>query len=198
MMDHALDVYLVRHGPTHQSAMIGWSDVPVDLSDTAQIAATRALLPATGYMVSSDLQRAVRTADALGKDFQRAPHDTDLREFNFGQWDGKAFDTIEAESPGALQTYFENPGETRAPMGESWNDVEERTWAAMHRHAQNAGTQSLILVAHMGVILCLLRRASGQRAYEMMAQKISPLSVSKIRFEAGQWHVLEMNALGSP
>jgi alpha-ribazole phosphatase len=29
--------WLVRHGPTHAKAMVGWSDLPADLSDTAAL-----------------------------------------------------------------------------------------------------------------------------------------------------------------
>lgn len=191
-----IDVYLVRHGPTHQTAMTGWTDVPVDLSNTDQITATRALLPETGYMVSSDLQRAVKTADAIAHGFERASHDEALREFNFGDWDGLGFDIIETRSPGALQHYFEHPGETRAPNGESWNDVETRCWAALERHILRAQPQPVVIVAHMGVIMCLLRRAFGIAAYDMMAQKISPLSVSKMERRDGEWRVPFVNALG--
>ncbi|MEY8841169.1 histidine phosphatase family protein, partial [Cribrihabitans sp. XS_ASV171] len=28
-------LHFVRHGPTHAKGMVGWSDLPADLSDTA-------------------------------------------------------------------------------------------------------------------------------------------------------------------
>jgi len=31
-------LWLVRHGPTHAKAMIGWTDLPADLSDAGAIA----------------------------------------------------------------------------------------------------------------------------------------------------------------
>ena len=31
-------IWWVRHGPTHRKEMVGWSDVPADLSDTAALA----------------------------------------------------------------------------------------------------------------------------------------------------------------
>ncbi|MCX8953857.1 histidine phosphatase family protein, partial [Ruegeria sp. NA] len=30
-------LHLVRHGPTHAKTMVGWSDLPADLSDTAAL-----------------------------------------------------------------------------------------------------------------------------------------------------------------
>ena len=55
-------LWLVRHGPTHAKAMIGWTDLPADLSDAGAIARLRAALP-DAPIVSSDLIRAVTTAD---------------------------------------------------------------------------------------------------------------------------------------
>ena len=57
-------LWMVRHGPTHAKAMIGWTDLPADLSDTDAIARLRTELP-DAPIVSSDLIRAVATADAL-------------------------------------------------------------------------------------------------------------------------------------
>ena len=31
-------LWWVRHGPTHAKAMVGWRDLPADLSDTAALA----------------------------------------------------------------------------------------------------------------------------------------------------------------
>lgn len=53
-------LWLIRHGPTHAKGMVGWTDLPADLSDTAQIARLRAALP-DAPVVSSDLLRAVQT-----------------------------------------------------------------------------------------------------------------------------------------
>ncbi|MFT7136552.1 MAG: alpha-ribazole phosphatase, partial [Akkermansiaceae bacterium] len=45
----------VRHGPTHEKTLVGWRDVPADLSDHAQIARLNAHLPRDAILVSSDL-----------------------------------------------------------------------------------------------------------------------------------------------
>ena len=51
--------FWVRHGPTHAKTMVGWSDLPADLSDTARLARLSAHLPDGAPVVSSDLVRAV-------------------------------------------------------------------------------------------------------------------------------------------
>ena len=79
----------VRHGPTHEKTFVGWRDVPADLSDTAQIDRLTQHLPAKAYLLSSDLGRAVTTADVLTLPPRtRLAHEAALRELNFGHWDG--------------------------------------------------------------------------------------------------------------
>ena len=72
------DWYWVRHGPTHAKTLIGWTDLPADLSDQDQIARLDAWLPRDAALVSSDLRRAVATADAIGGGRMRLPHEPGL------------------------------------------------------------------------------------------------------------------------
>ena len=81
----------VRHGPTHEKNFVGWRDVPADLSDAPRLARLNLHLPDDALLVSSDLMRAVHTADALAlPSRRRLPHEQGLRELHFGAWDGLA------------------------------------------------------------------------------------------------------------
>ncbi|CTQ33411.1 histidine phosphatase family protein [Jannaschia rubra] len=170
-------LWLVRHGPTHAKAMVGHTDLPADLSDTAALSRLSAALP-HAPVVSSDLIRAVDTATAIAGDRTRLPHERALREFDYGDWDNRSFDAI--DSP-ALRLYFDDPGDRRAPGGESWNDVAARVRAALDRLA---GGGDLIVVAHMGVILTQWARATGQVPHAALAQRIDPLSLTRIDLTA--------------
>ncbi|MFO1201219.1 MAG: histidine phosphatase family protein [Tabrizicola sp.] len=167
--------WLVRHGPTHAKAMIGWTDLPADLSDEAALRRLSDHLPAQAPVISSDLSRAIATADALGPR-PRLPHDPDLREIHFGQWETRTFAEIDGETPSVIRAFWETPGDTRPPGGESWNDLAARTWTALDR-LQGAAAD-IIVVAHFGPILCALQRASGLTTTEVFAYKIDNLSVT--------------------
>lgn len=177
-------LWLVRHGPTHAKAMIGWTDLPADLSDTAAVARLRAALP-DAPIVSSDLIRAVATADALQTQI-RLPHDAALREINFGAWDGLTFPQAEARDPDLLRAYWETPGDIAPPDGESWNAVRARVNAAIDRHIA-LGHSDLIVVAHFGVILTQVQRALGITSFAAFGHKIGNLSVTKIEATATGW-----------
>lgn len=157
--------------------MIGWTDVPADLTDTAKINRLRAALP-EAPVVSSDLLRATQTGDALTPT-TRLPHNPNLREINFGDWDGLSFAQAEKLDAKRLRSYWETPGDIAPPNGESWNAVCNRVNAAIDKHLQ-AKLSDLIVVAHFGVILTQVQRACGISAYDAFAQKIDNLSVTRI------------------
>ncbi len=182
----ATRLWLVRHGPTHAKRLVGWTDLPADLSDGAALARLAAALP-HAPMVSSDLIRAVTTADAVQGERPRLPHEPDLREFHFGDWEDRAFDTIDGPD---LRAYFDDPGDRRAPGGESWNDAAGRVERAVTRLANGP---DLIVVAHMGAILTLWRSATGQDAYDALAQTIANLSVTRIDLVNGHLIPVSVN-----
>ena len=109
----------VRHGPTHQKAFTGWRDVPVDLSDTGKIERLRAALPEGATVVSSDLIRAIETANAIAPDGARLPHEPALREINFGIWDGMHFRDIAKRDPDLSRAFGKHPERLPPPMAKA-------------------------------------------------------------------------------
>lgn len=183
----------VRHGPTHEKNFVGWRDVPADLSDTAQIARLDAHLPRDALVISSDLIRSVATADALSTGRTRLDHHPDLREFHFGDWDGKHFTEVAETHPELSRAYWETPGDITAPGGESWNQAASRVARVVDAiNAAHPG-RHIIAVAHFGVILTQVQRAAGATAYDVLAHKIDPLSVTTIHVTDPDWHVAQIN-----
>jgi broad specificity phosphatase PhoE len=185
--------FWVRHGPTHAKAMVGWTDLPADLSDQAQLDRLHAHLPSEALVISSDLSRASTTADAIARHRTRLPHDPDLREINFGAWEMKGPNDVEDQDH--LRAYWETPGEVRAPDGESWNDVTTRVNAAVSRLLASHPGQDFVAVAHFGVILTQVQVALNLTAYQAFSHKIDNLSVTEIRLSDGQWHAGAINHL---
>lgn len=186
-------LHLVRHGPTHAKTMVGWSDLPADLSDTKAIARLSAHLPANAVVISSDLKRAADTATAIQGNRQRLPHHMDLREINFGTWEMRAFAEIEAEDPELCFAYWDNPGEVRPPSGESWNQVRARVDAVIDALIAGHTGSDLIVVAHFGVILTQLQRALDVDAQQTFSHRIDNLSVTDITRRRNRWTVGRIN-----
>lgn len=173
--------WLVRHGPTHARGMVGWTDLPADLSDLAALGRLNDFLPRDAPVISSDLNRAVATADVLGR--RRLAHDPGLREMNFGAWEMRLHAELEAESPDLIRAFWENPGVIRPPGGESWLDMSTRVCAALDR--LNGEAPEVIVVAHFGPILAGVQRALKASACEVLAHRIDNLSVTCLEIGAG-------------
>lgn len=173
-------IWWVRHGPTHARSMVGWSDLPADLSDTEALVRLEASLPRDVPVVSSDLCRAVMTADAIVGPRPRLAAEPDLREMHFGAWELRSHRDIELEDPDRIRAFWERPGEVRPPGGESWNDLSARVSRSVAGLLSVHG--SVIAVAHFGVILSELQRVLGWTGEAAFAQRIEPLSLTRITY----------------
>jgi broad specificity phosphatase PhoE len=187
-------LWLVRHGPTHAKSMIGWTDLPADLSDAAQIARLHAHLPAGAVLQSSDLIRATATADALAQGRHRLQHDPALREIHFGAWEQRSFAEIDAEAPDHIRAFWETPGDVAAPDGESWNDLRARIGAAITALTQTH-QGDIIVVAHFGAILAAVQHATGISTAEALSHKIDNLSVTRLDLGPSGWMLHQINHL---
>ena len=186
-------VFWVRHGPTHARSMVGWSDIPADLSDAARIARLSAHLPDDALVISSDLVRASATADAIAGTRTRLPHDSDLREIHFGAWELQAFDAIPDQDH--LRAFWDQPGDIRPPGGESWNEITARVNRAITRLLDAHPGRDIIAVAHFGAILTQVQQALGVTPFEAFAHKIDNLSVTELHRTDARWRAERINHL---
>ena len=179
----------VRHGPTHAKTMVGWSDLAADLSDHGAIARLSAYLPQDAVVVSSDLIRAVATADAVQANRLRAPHDRALRELHFGAWELRSHAQIEAETPDLIRAFWDRPGEVRPPGGESWNDINTRIWAATDRLISDFAGRNIVVVAHFGAILSAVQRARNLTPEQAFSHRIDNFSVTEMAHGPKGWQL---------
>ncbi|WP_193140545.1 MULTISPECIES: histidine phosphatase family protein [unclassified Meridianimarinicoccus] len=188
-MGEPLTIWWVRHGPTHAKTMIGWTDLPADLSDAPVLARLRAYLPDVP-VVSSDLLRARQTAEAIAGDRPRLSALPELREIHFGAWEHRSFEEIESEAPDHIFRFWDQPGEISPPGGESWNALADRVNRGV---AQLHGLGEVIAVAHFGAILTQVQRAQGVSAKQVMGQYINNLSVTRLSFDGQRWSAHPIN-----
>lgn len=186
-------LWMVRHGPTHRDGLIGWTDAPADLSDTAAIARLNTHLPQDAVLISSPLIRCVATADAIQNTRQRLAHDPDLRELHFGDWEDRTFADVAKTDPELSMAYWSDPGPHAPPNGESWDTAQARVSRGVDRLVANHPDQDIIIVAHFGAILTQVQRASNMPAKSALAFKIDNLSVTRIEHMGSAWRVLGVN-----
>jgi len=173
--------------------MTGWRDVPADLSDTDRLARLNAYLPTGALLISSDLIRATATAQALSAGRQALPPAPALREFDFGDWDGKRFDEVAASHPDLSRTFWEQPGDIAPPGGESWNALAARVSVEVNRLVASHRGRDIIAVAHFGVILTQVRQALRITPYQALSHRIEPLSVTCVTHDGSAWQAGVIN-----
>lgn len=171
--------------------MVGWSDLAADLSDTARLKRLAAHLPEDALLISSDLVRARATADAIAGTRERLFDDPDLREIHFGEWELQAFEAVPDQV--GLRAFWETPGETRPPGGESWNEISARVARAATRLRAAHPGRDIVAVVHMGVILTQVQAALGITPYEAFAHRIDNLSVTELHWAEDAWQVRSIN-----
>ncbi len=154
---------LLRHGQTDYNVagrMQGHLDS--QLTEVGRVQA-EAVAPEVARMtpdllISSDLRRAVDTADIVGAATGLPVKlDPRLRETHLGDWQGQSVDEIEQGWPGAIATWRSDP-RWAPPGGESRIDVVRRARPVVEElDEEMAGSAATaVLVAHGGVIAGLV------------------------------------------
>ncbi|MEJ2690263.1 MAG: histidine phosphatase family protein [Deltaproteobacteria bacterium] len=154
-------IIFARHGSTGERYLnryIGSTEAPLAAEGEQQ---SRALayriaakfLPAACW--ASPMQRARRTAiivtDVLGIP---TTYFEELREIDFGSWEGLSYTEIAAKNPNLLADWMANPEDFRFPDGEKIADFRVRVKSAARRLAD--GDDSILVIAHGGVIRAML------------------------------------------
>jgi probable phosphoglycerate mutase len=200
---------LWRHGRTAwniEHRFQGQTDVELDEVGVRQARAAAGLLMALRprVIVSSDLQRALRTAEELagrcGLDVDTDPR---LRETNGGSWEGRRRDELMREDPqrylGWLAGEPVRPGgdgEDRAAVGErvksAIDDVLARTEAG----------RTAVVVTHGGaaraVLAPLLNRPFEQIRFFTVMRNAAWSAFLETEDPEHPWQVLEYNARSLP
>ena len=156
---------LLRHGATELSAerrFSGRDDIALTKEGIrqARLAARRlAAGPGVDVIVTSPLQRARRTAEAVAE-ATGAPMivDDDLAEADFGQWQGLSFAEASQRWPDELAAWQASP-DAAPPGGESFAMVALRVLSAMDRLIKAHQHCSAVVVSHVTPIKTVICRA---------------------------------------
>ncbi len=160
------DIWLVRHGESHANKsgeLVGRRDI--ELTETGRHQAKAAAKFLSGrvdrpaIVVSSPLVRASETARLIGEGLDADVElDERLIELDYGDLEGSAFSDLLDDWP---PRWVADP-ECAVPGGESYAQLEVRSEAAVddaEHVATRAGNATLVVVAHLGVVKALVKRA---------------------------------------
>ncbi len=196
---------LVRHGETDYNAagrMQGHLDSQLTDRGLAQIQTAAPLLATyrPARLVSSDLSRAVRTAEGVGEVCEMpVKFDPRLRETHLGDWQGLTVAEVEAGWPGAMQmwradaTWAPPGGESRVDVAERVTPVVDELVEELADDVDQSGgpaADAVLLITHGGLIASLTCALMGLPPAGWMAL-MGPGNCrwTVLRRRTGQWRL---------
>jgi probable phosphoglycerate mutase len=164
-------VLLLRHGETAWNAerrLQGHLDIALNAEGERQAAAVAQALAGTHIdtIVSSDLHRASQTAQAIAASHQLPVQvERDLRERCYGGFEGLLYSEIEQRFPREFAKWQARDVDAVLPPGanegETFREFYDRCTAAIVARAARCPGQTVVMVAHGGVLECAYRCALG-------------------------------------
>ncbi|MFI6292083.1 histidine phosphatase family protein [Nonomuraea sp. NPDC050790] len=162
----ATSLLLLRHGETPLSVerrFSGLGDAELTANGLAQAAAAAERLAREPYrldvIVSSPLKRARQTAEAVAaRTGLGVEVDEDLRETDFGAWEGHTFTEIQRRWPDELAAWLAEPS-VAPPDGESFAEAARRVQRVRDRLVEQHLGKTVLVVSHVTPIKMLLRFA---------------------------------------
>jgi broad specificity phosphatase PhoE len=184
-----VEVVLVRHGETEWSRDLkhtGWTDEPLTERGRDQAERVGAALHGRSFalVLTSPLQRATETCRLAGFGGVAQPRD-DLREWNYGDYEGRTTDDIRKEAPGwTIWTGGVPNGETVEQVGARADRVVEEA------RAQDG---DVLLFGHGHLLRILTARWLGlePRAGRLFA--LDPATLSALGYERETSVIREWN-----
>ncbi|MFI9764687.1 histidine phosphatase family protein [Streptomyces sp. NPDC051963] len=135
-------------------------------------------------VVTSPMRRCRETAHPvaarLGLNVQI---DRDLREADFGAWEGLTFNEVRERYPDDLNAWFASPESPPSGAGETMHDITRRVTTARDALlARHTGT-TILIVSHVVPLRTLIRLALQAPPHTVFRMEVAAGSLSTVTYE---------------
>ena len=183
------EIIIIRHGETEWNKtgrFQGHSDVPLSAEGRAQAAALgkNLVVDHVDAIYASDLTRAMETAAPLAQRFGlEVISDPLLRELNFGSWEGRNFNDVNAENPDAMKTFYNDPERVNIPDSEPFPEFQQRVAGRVREIVAQERGKRIVIVSHGASIRILFADILSMPIRSIWHVSQLNTAVNKIRFE---------------
>lgn len=193
-------IILIRHGAIdhkYDGRYIGASDVPLSPEGMEEAAAIGRHLANVNceHIFASPMLRVRQTLEAAlspGK-LKTVKFEANIREINFGDWEGKSFSEISEQYPKEVNSWAEYSNKFSFPHGSNLGYFYKRIELFKKTLMDTSGS-TIMVFAHGGVILALICDILGLEKEKMLAFKIDRGSISSLElFENGYGILTSLN-----
>lgn len=197
--------YLLRHGQTRwniEGKIQGKTDVPLNETGMEQAECLARAMADSGVkaIFSSPLLRARQTAgivaEKMGLEVAELP---ELKEVDFGLWEGRTWKNIEENYPEDYKKWEKNPAKAAPTGGEPRKSCMDRSRSAVEQILEAAavlGGRDVCIVAHGGILVYLIDYLlRNQEEKREIIVKNASISVVEYDEKTGIGKLLELNRI---
>ena len=183
-----MKLFLTRHGQTDWNIARryqGHSNTElnqVGIRQAEQLA-KRLLAETIHAIYSSDLSRAMTTAEIIANAQEQAPvfrSDMRWRELSFGNWEGMTYREMSAHSPELFDAWMKDSLTISTPNGETHRQLAERVQAAFDEIKAKHKEETVLIVGHSGSMQTLLALLLGVDLSRYWQFRVSQASLSEL------------------
>lgn len=181
--------YIVRHGQTNWNILgktqgHGNSDLTKKGEEQALELSEAIKKYPIDYIYTSDLGRAVQTAEIVGNSIGLSVNKTEaLREMGFGVWEGLLIDEIKKDHADTYSTWRNQPHLVNIPNGETLHIIKDRVDKFISEINKQYDNKHILLVSHSVTVRVMLLSFlnSGMENIYRIKQDNTALNVVEFR-----------------
>lgn len=193
------EIILIRHGETEWNKVRKYQGhMDIELNDWGRQQAGEAAKELANldidYFACSDLKRARETAEIIAsfhnnniKEFK------ELREMNFGEWEGKGFKEIKNDYPEDFQKWIEDPIKYSPPAGETLKEFQGRVLEGFNTILENGFDRNAI-VTHGGVIMVFLATILEMPLINYRKFEVANTGITRVNLYDNSYVLKEFNS----
>ena len=174
-------ITLIAHGPTEAIRRASFPlDEPLEETEVAKLEELRWIAPRASHVQTGPEQRTRQTAAALGLE---ATAVTDLRDIDYGSWQGMSLEEIHAQNAMGLGEWLADVD--AAPHGgESIAELFSRTDQWLGQRTRSRHTLAVTHSTFIRAAIVLALRAPSSSFWRI---EIAPLSITDLRWSGHGW-----------
>jgi len=155
-------IFLVRHGESEWNKLKkvqGQKDIPLTEKgiEQAKLIGKRLINEGIEKIYTSDLKRAYDTASIIGKmlNIEVIPS-KELREINFGIWEGLTSDIIKSKFSKEHELWLKNPEMLKVEGAESILDLQLRAMNEINKIISDENIDNVLIVSHSATLKTII------------------------------------------
>ena len=197
------DVVLLRHAdtkltPERRFSGVGRGDPGLSETgrDQARRAGDSALLQGNTFteVLSSPMTRCRETAQIVAATLGVSVSvDPELREMDFGLWEGMTFDEVQDRYPDDLRRWTQSASAPPTGSSETFAALLDRMGTVAERLASRYAGASVIAVTHVTPVKALVAQALGAPPAALFRMELSSACFSRISYTGGEASVRLLN-----